>query len=490
MISNQDVLPALLRNHFSMFLRFAVREIGGEGELQWNFHLDAIIHQLERVRKGDNLRLIITIPPRHLKSIMLIAWEAWMIGRNPAAKFICASYGADLSEKHARYFLKILLSAWFRRAFPGLGLTRQAIMHLETSAGGHRIATSVGGVLTGIGADYVIIDDPMKADDTHSESARAAVKSWFDESLRFRLERLEHSAIILVMQRLHEDDLAGELLSRGGWHELRLSAIASSDELVEVGEGRFYQRREGCALHPARQSLLVLEKLRAENAHVFASQQQQDPVPLTGNYIDPACFQYYDTPPTTGLVVQSWDTASKTGLSNDYSVGITAIVYQRRFYLLDVHRERMDFGRLRECVFELCKRYKVDRLLIEDAASGQQLIQMLRPPPHPLPYPIACTPEGDKAVRFHAQASRVQEGAVVLPLTAPWLANFISEVAAFPNGRFDDQADAFAQLLRYGEPPYRDEPELVGPMIVTLDDPPTDCGDIIDDPWGIEGIIG
>ncbi len=182
MITNEQVLPALLRREFGLFLRFAYREIGGDGDLQWNFHLDAMACQLDRVRRGDNRRLVITIPPRHLKSVMLTAWVAWMMGRNPAARFICASYGSDLAEKHARDCLKIMLSPWYRRAFPSLVLTRRSVLHFETSAGGHRVSTSVGGVLTGIGADYIVIDDPMKADDAQSEAARQTVKTWFDEN--------------------------------------------------------------------------------------------------------------------------------------------------------------------------------------------------------------------------------------------------------------------------------------------------------------------
>ncbi len=486
MISNEQVLPALLRRDFGLFLRFAYREIGGGGELQWNFHLDAIAYQLERVRTGDNRRLIVTMPPRHLKSVMMTAWVAWMMGRNPAARFICASYGSDLAEKHARDCLKIMDAPWYRRAFPSLFLTRRAVLHFETSAGGHRVSTSVGGVLTGIGADYIIIDDPMKADDAQSESARRTVQTWFDESLRFRMESLDQSAMILVMQRLHEDDLAGHLIQRGGWHELRLPAIAMSDGLVEIGPGRFYQRREGYALQPARQSLKVLQEARAENAHVFASQQQQDPVPVTGNYVDPAWFRTYTTAPTSGLVVQSWDTASKTNLSNDYSVGITAIFYERRFYIIDVNRERMAFAALRQRVAELCNRYGVQRLLIEDASSGQQLLQMLWSPPAGVPHPIPCRPDGEKAVRFYAQASRIEGGEVVLPETAPWLAEFIKEVAAFPNGRFDDQADALSQLLRFGMP-YVEEPDNAGPILIDIGEPyyePQD--DLLDDPWGAE----
>jgi predicted phage terminase large subunit-like protein len=464
MIPNERVLPALMRRDFALFLRFAYREIGGEGPIMWNFHVDAMIHRMNLIEAGECRRQIITLPPRHLKSVVMTAWVAWRMGNNPALRFICASYGQDLADKHARDCLRVMEAPWYRQAFPALRLTRRSVADFETTLGGFRLSTSVGGVITGRGADCIIIDDPMKADDALSDPSRKAVIEWFDGTLKWRLERQDLGSIILVMQRLHEDDLAGDLLRRGDWDELRLPAIAPADELVEVGPGRHYQRREGHALHPARQSLAVLERLRKENAYIFAAQQNQDPVPIAGNWVSPEWFGTYTDPPTSGLVVASIDSASKTNLTNDYSVIIIARYFQKRFYILDVCRKRMEFGELKAKVVGSCRDHRVERLMIEDAASGQQLIQMLRPPPDGVPFPIACRPDASKEVRFDAQASRIQAGEVVLPQTAPWLAEFVKEVAAFPGGRFDDQADALAQLLRYGIP-YEEDLELVGPLL-------------------------
>jgi predicted phage terminase large subunit-like protein len=465
-ITDEQMLGAMLRTSFASFLRKAFREIGADHDIQWNYHIDAILHQLDRVRTGDNNRLIVTIPPRHLKSVIMTAWVAWMLGNNPAAKFICASYGYDLAEKHARDCLRIMSAPWYQMAFPRLRLDKKAVLDIHTTSGGYRMSTSVGGVITGIGANYVIIDDPMNATDARSELERNSVKRWFDDDLPFRLESLEHSAFILIMQRLHEDDLAGHLLGKGGWHELRLPAIAPEDQLVEVGPCRFYQRRAGHALHPARQSLAILGQLQTENPLNFAAQQQQDPAPVTGNFVDPAWFGYYDEAPQAGIVVQSWDTASKTNLDSAFSVGITARVFNGKFYILDVHRERMNFGTLRSRVAQLCRRYSVDRLLIEDASSGQQLIQILRSEPQAgVPSPIVCTASEDKAVRFHAQASKVEGGQVILPSNANWLPEFLKEIAGFPNARFKDQADALAQLLRYAVPMFDyDDGVPVGPI--------------------------
>jgi predicted phage terminase large subunit-like protein len=489
MTSNKEVLPALLRRSFPLFLRFAYREIGGDGSLLWNFHIDAMIHRLDRIEAGDCRRQVITLPPRHLKSVVMTAWVAWMMGNNPGLRFICASYGQDLADKHARDCIRLMQAPWYQRAFPALKLIRKAVSDFETTRGGCRLSTSVGGVLTGRGAHYIVIDDPMKADDHLNENTRKAVIDWFDSSLRWRLESQDLGSIVLVMQRLHEGDLAGFLLERGSWDELRLPAIAPEDELIEIGANRFHQRREGHALHPARQSLEVLEKLRAENPYVFAAQFNQDPVPIEGNWVKAAWFGAFQDPPMTGITTLSLDTASTEGLTSDYSVGIVARYYQKRFYILDVRRARLGFRALQTLVTDLCRQYGVDRLLIENASSGLQLMDMLLPPPSGVPFPIACKPDGPKQVRFYAQASRIQAGEVVLPETAPWLAEFVREIVAFPGGRFDDQADALAQLLRHGAP-YEEPTVNAGPILFCDgewfgEDAPTRGGPYIEDPWGV-----
>jgi predicted phage terminase large subunit-like protein len=465
-VSERAAIAAALRLKFDLFLRFAIREIGGDGAYLHNWHIDAIIHELDRVRLGENRRLLVALPPRHLKSITVsTAWVAWMLGHNPALRFITVSYGYELAEKHARDCLRVMESSWYRDAFPRIRLTKKSVLDFQTHDGGGRLSTSLGGVLTGRGANIVIVDDPLKADDALSESAREAAKNWFFGSLMSRLDDQARSAIIVVQQRLHEDDLLGELDRRGGWHLLKLPALALEDERIPIGRDRFYQRRQGHPLHPERQSLAILERIRAEDSHVFAAQYQQTPVPLDGNFVDPAWFRYYDEPPRQGMIVQSWDTASKTGLSSDFSVGITASYHQQRYYILDVCRERVDFVGLRARLSQLCKVHAVDRLLIEDAASGQQLIQILKHErPTWVPRPIGCRPEGDKKSRFAVQASRIEAGEVVLPRTAPWLADFISEIIGFPNARHDDQADALAQMLAH---PPREEPlEIAFPVIL------------------------
>lgn len=244
----------------------------------------------------------------------------------------------------------------------------------------------------------------------------------------------------------------GVLREKGGWHELGLSAIATRDERIAIGENRFYQRREGHALHPARVPLAALdEQRRAMGSYNFAAQYQQEPVPAHGNMIRTEWLKTYD-PATldlsTGTLVQSWDCASKEGIHNDFSVGLTALVKGKHVHILDVVRERMEFYKLRERVITLARQYDPEVLLIEDAASGMQLIQTLRADsPLGVPEPLARRPENDKQARVASAASMIATGQLHLPRDASWLADFQAEVTGFPNARFDDQVDALSQLF-------------------------------------------
>ncbi|MHA6724189.1 phage terminase large subunit [Sphingomonas sp. RS2018] len=488
------VLPALIRQRFDVFLRFAFRELAGNREFTPAWHIDAIERQLHLLDSREITQLIVTMPPRHLKSIVIsVAWVAWILGREPQSKFTCASYDLDLAEKHARDCLKIIDSAWYRSAFPNMRLTKRAVLDFETYAGGGRLSTSVGGGVTGRGGDWIILDDPMKGDEALSDTVRAKTKDWFFNTLRSRADD-DKTRYIIVMQRLHEEDLAGYLLRQGGWEELRLSAIATRDEVIPLLGGRVHYRREGYPLTPSRQSLAYLKRRQAEDPYVFAAQYQQDPIGRIGAFVMPDWFKTYDEPPWTGHVAQSWDTAVKATVRSDWSVGITARFYQGRWYILDVFRERVEFSDLYAAVRASCTKYKVEHLLIEDASSGAQLIERLRREMGPNdPYAVAVTPTGEKVARFEAQASRIKDGQVVLPRTAPWLHEFLAEVTRFPGGGKDDQADALAQLLA-NPPPVLDLPINAGPETYVEDEyggswSGGDWGDggvssIEDDGWG------
>ena len=312
----------------------------------------------------------------------------------------------------------------------------------------------MGGSITGRGADFIIIDDPLKAEDGASETERARVIKWYDGTLSTRLNDKERGVIILVMQRLHQEDLAGFVLERGGWHELSLPAIAPDDQEVPVGPDELYQRKAGSVLHPERESAATLERIRAEIGSLqFSAQYQQSPVPPEGNLIRREWLKTYDTAPSRGSggrIVQSWDIATTTDERNDWSVCTTWAKKKKDFYLLDVWRARVEFPALRRKVIDHAVSHQAQTVLIEKAGPGLQLVQDLRNDPTPgFPRPIGIVPEGDKLVRMEAQTPRIEAGHVLLPKDAPWLAEFLTEILAFPNGRHDDQVDSVSQFLKW-----------------------------------------
>jgi predicted phage terminase large subunit-like protein len=346
-----------------------------------------------------------------------------------------------------------MASPWYARLFATrLARAPQAMAEFETTAKGCRIATSVGGVLTGRGADLIVIDDPLKPEEALSDGRRQGANEWYDSTLYSRLNDKAAGAVVLVMHRLHEDDLAGHVLAQEAWEVARFPAIAESDEThgAETVAGRkSYSRRRGEALHPAREPLPVLEAIRRTiGEYNFAGQYQQAPAPLGGGMVKPAWFRRYPPdalPATFERLVQSWDTANKASELNDFSVCTSWGIRDRQLYLLDVLRRRMEYPELKRAVLAEYARVRPDVVLIEDRASGTQLIQeLLAEGIHAV---TRYRPQADKVMRMHAQTATIENGFVHLPEAAPWLAEYLHELAIFPYGRFDDQVDATAQFL-------------------------------------------
>ncbi len=445
---------ALLRQDFCSFLQRCFYELNPDARFLPNWHIEAMAARLASVRTGQVTRLIINVPPRHLKSLAAsVALPAWCLGHEPAARILCVSYAQDLADKHARDCRRIMQSSWYRALFPArLSPERQAVGEFVTTAQGYRLATSVGGVLTGRGADLIIIDDPLKPDEALSETQRAAVNEWFDHTLLSRLDDKRSSAIVLIMQRLHEDDLVGHLLARESWETLVLPAIAERDEEhsfdTPFGSQRF-RRRAGDALHPEREPLAILEQLRRTlGPYHFAGQYQQAPAPLGGGMIRAEWFRSCTEeakPASFERILQSWDTASKPTELADYSVCTTWGLKDRHLFLLHVLRRRLDYPALKRAVREQAELHRAEVVLIEDKASGTQLIQELVA--EGLYSVTRYEPSGDKVMRLHAQTAMIENGFVHLPAEAPWLAEYLHELTTFPKGRHDDQADSTAQAL-------------------------------------------
>ena len=256
-----------------------------------NWHMEVIAAKLQQCLDGKIKRLIINLPPRHLKSLMAsIALPAFWLGHRPNASIVNVTYGQALSDKFARDCRSVMTSPWYQSLFATrLHNPRAALQELTTIGGGSRLATSVNGVLTGRGTDVIIIDDPLKPDEAVSETQRNAANQWYDGTLYSRLNDKSKGVIIIIMQRLHEDDLVGHVLKQEGWELLSFPAIAEIEEehVVETVFGaRRFQRRIGAALHPARESIETLENIRQTiGTYNFAGQYQQSPAPAGGGMV-------------------------------------------------------------------------------------------------------------------------------------------------------------------------------------------------------------
>lgn len=452
-----EMIRALLHNNLPAFTQRCFQTVVPGQMYLPNWHIEAICYQLERIRRSEIRRLIITLPPRNLKSICAsVAFPAWILGHDPSARIVCASYSQDLAAKHARDCRTVLGSAWYKQLFPGTRIDQRknTEAEFETTARGYRLGTSVGGTLTGRGGNLILIDDPMKPAEAMSEPKRASVAEWYDSTLTSRLDQKTEDAIVLIMQRLHVDDLVGHVLEREGsqWFHLDLPAIAEVPQEIVLNDDTTKKREVGDVLHPDREPLSVLEEIKAAmGSQPFSAQYQQAPVPRDGSLIKRGWFRrrYKQAPEPQPYdrIVQSWDTASKTDEANDYSVGTTWLERDNDYYLLDVVRERLEYPDLRRRIIAYAELYDPEAVLIEDASSGAGLIQDLFD--EGSINAIAIRPEGNKVVRLEMRSAIIEGGHVLLPESAYWLEDFLLEVLAFPHGRFDDQVDSMSQFLTW-----------------------------------------
>jgi len=450
------VFKAVLRADFATFLRKCFETLNPGTVFQDSEHLRVLASRLSDVAEGKTKRLIINLPPRSLKSIAAsVALVAWYLGHNPSAEVICASYASDLSAKFAFDCRKIMTSPWYEAIFPTrVDRKKSAASNFLTVQGGARLAASVGGGVTGRGADLIVIDDPAKPDEMMSEVQRENVKNWFRSTIYSPLNNKAEARIVVAMQRLHVEDLTGSLLRDGGekWEHLKLPARAEQDEMFvyQTASGpKTYVRKAGELLQPARESDETLAQTRAAlGAYLFAAQYQQEPMLPDGNLVNINWFpRYTEVPQKFDRIFQSWDTASTASELNSFSVCTTWGVKGKHIYLIGVYRKHVEYPDLKRAVHEQARLHRPQVIVVEDKSSGIALLQELR---REGVYSVkAFKPDKDKTIRMRAQTALMEQGQVWLPKEAPWLAAYEMELMLFPYAQHDDQADSTSQALAY-----------------------------------------
>ncbi len=446
----------LCRENLTAYAERAFRAVNPGDAYLYGHHIRALCYALERVARGETRRLLVAMPPRHLKShCASVAFTAWMLGRDPTRRIACVSHSADLAQGFSLQARRLIEAPWHRAIFPALRLDprKASAEELRTTRHGFRLATSVGGSFTGKGGDVLIIDDPLKAEDAASETKRESMHVWYRATAASRLDDPKTGAIVVVAQRLHEDDLIGRLRATGDWELLELPATAPDDAQIPLdGERRVWGRRRRTLLHPDRIGEMELDAIRRElGSSAFEAQYQQRPAPPGGNLIKTEWFG--TTPPqlapTAGAyeaIYQSWDCAAVPGETNDWCVCLTLGLIGHRVDVLDVHRAQYLYPDLVKAAHALRARWRPRLIVIEKAMTGLSLLQDLRRAGVREARPFS--PHGDKVQRLTAQSAKIERGEVRLPDDAPWRGGFLAELAAFPNGKHDDQVDSFSQALR------------------------------------------
>lgn len=439
---------------FHEFIEKVFKTINPDDEFKDNWHIRYLAKVLESTRLGETekRRMIVNLPPRALKSIIIsVAWPAWILGQNPSKKIIAVSYSQHLANKLSSDCRVVMQSDWYKAMFPKTRIERgnNAKSKFVTTEQGFRFATSVLGTLTGEGSDFVVIDDPMTPLQASSHGKREGVTDWFDQTLLSRLNDKKKGVIMLVMQRLHQKDLTGHLLNKGNWDKIVMPAIAPANKTYEISDF-IHHRKEKEALHPERESLEDLEKLKNEmGSRAFNAQYQQDPMASTSQLMNSKWLRRYNTnaEPPSGYIYQSWDCAFKVTDESDYSVCTTWRVTSNCLYLVDVFRDKLNFPDLKNQVIRLYERYSPAGVIIEDKAAGQSLIQQLQAETM-LPV-LSFMPKRDKETRFVTVTPMLEAGKVYVPYAAPWLAEFELEMMNFPHAKHDDQVDSVTQFLSW-----------------------------------------
>jgi hypothetical protein len=304
------VFQALLAQNLMAFTHFAFGVVRPGLTFKPNWHLEAVTEKLSQVATGKVRRLIITLPPRTLKSLCAsVALPAWFLGHNPWERVVVVSYSDLLSRTHANDFRLLVNHPVYQATFPAMCLERETDREITTTKRGKRIATSIDGTLTGLGGNLIIIDDPLKLGDAMSEAVRTRVIEWYRATLLSRGDDKTAMRIVVAMQRVHQEDLVGHLQEQGGFDILNLPAIAQRSQTYDLGGGRTYARQGGELLHPEHEPADVLIELKREMGPIaFSAQYQQTPIPRGGSEPGPSTLcvggpEYPGLPPRGILVV-------------------------------------------------------------------------------------------------------------------------------------------------------------------------------------------
>ena len=448
----RERVRALARERFFAFYRLMFPTLAPEATFSGALHFRVLAHALERVANGECRRLMIAIPPRHGKSLFTsVAFPAWILGRDPTRKIICASYGDQLSRDFSNRCRDLLWSKSYQSVFPDavVAPNGSSLSEVRLTSKGYRLATTVQGPATGKGAHLIIVDDPLKAAEAASEASRNGVYDWFKGSLMTRFDKPAEGAMIVVMQRLHLDDLIGRLRDEGGWEYLAMPGEFSERTVFDLGDGETWTAKPGDLLYPERFDRAALDQLLFDLGEAqYNAQILQRPSPPGGALIKLKHFPRYEVPPKYfEAIVQSWDPAVVDTETAAFSVCTTWGILDRKLYLLDVLRKRLDFHSIEPAILHMKQKFNAGCVVLETAGVGAAIGAALLKRADARRWLCSNNPVLGKVERAIAQTPKIERKRIHLPLKAPWLETFEAEIASFPMSKYFDQVDSMVQFL-------------------------------------------
>ena len=452
----RSITAALCKSKLKHFVKTFWHVIEPGTEFIDGWHIDAICEHLEACTEYRITKLVINIPPRHMKSILVsVLWPAWVWLRYPERRFIFASYSGQLAIRDGVKMRAVLDSPLYQSLFRPTWTLRDdqnQKIKFDNTATGFRFSTSVGGTVTGEGADYIVGDDPLNATDADSDTIRDTANDFMAKTLATRANNPKRHCRIMIMQRLHEDDPSGHVFKKETWERLVLPArFEEKHEFPSRTSLNFKDPRtkEGEPLWPERFGEKELKTLEEELEGDSHAQLQQSPKPKGGSMFAREWWKRYEAPSNAVLeTVMFVDAAQKPGISNDFTVIATWTRSHNGFYLIDLVREKTDAPLLEALVLERAATFKPDAIVIEDKSAGSSLIQTLLCETT-LPVIPFDPGQKDKQVRAAAATPTVKAGKCYLPINAPWVEDFIKEHEKFPRAKNDDQVDTTSMLVAY-----------------------------------------
>lgn len=446
--SKEEVLKEIAKRSFKRFVSLlwpCLEDV----PLIPNFHLDAICDHLQAVHEGLTKDLIINIPFRLGKSVIVsVMYPAWVWINDPGHKFICTSHTHKTVIDNALRMRKLIATPMYQSFFPGgLKLVKDTENYIANQSGGHRMSYSVETAVTGITGNTLIIDDPMTTATAMSTADRERVERALSNDFMTRLTPPGQGKRIIVMQRLHQEDTAGRYLRQDSFDRLIIPARWDGQHRSRTCLGWVDPRTEiGQSIFPAYMSDKFLDDIRIENGpQFFASQLQQTPVATEGSIIKYEWINTYKELPEVNRITISCDTAIKIEQANDYSVITVWGETNSGYYLIDMFRKKVEFPDLKKLVAQVADKYRPYQILVEDKASGQQIIQEFK---RTTAYPvIGINPKGTKAERLNLVSGLFEAGKVFIPEGVSWSVEFIDELCNFPYAKHDDIVDSVSQYL-------------------------------------------